>query len=63
MSSYNWYTGHAIQIPMRSKIIRFNKQHGISLQDAQEIFDQVYVLDQKSDDPEQYLAIGCVLNQ
>lgn len=33
-------------------------KHGISLERAQEVFDQVYVVDQKSDDPEQYRAIG-----
>ena len=26
--------------------------------EAQEIFDQVHIIDQKSDDPEQYRAIG-----
>jgi uncharacterized DUF497 family protein len=34
------------------------RQHGVSLEEAQEIFDQVYVVDQKSDDPEQFRAIG-----
>jgi uncharacterized DUF497 family protein len=34
------------------------RQHGVSLEEAQEIFDQVYVVDQKRDDPEQYRAIG-----
>ena len=34
------------------------RQHGVSLEEAQEIFDQVYVIDQKRDDPEQYRAIG-----
>jgi uncharacterized DUF497 family protein len=34
------------------------RKHGVSLQEAQEIFDQVYVVDQKSDDPEQFRAIG-----
>ena len=31
---------------------------GVSLEEAQEIFDQVYVVDQKSDNPEQFRAIG-----
>src|SRR5712692_6579794 len=34
------------------------KKHGVSLRDAQEIFNQVYLVDQKSDDPEQFRAIG-----
>lgn len=34
------------------------RKRGISLEQAQAIFDQVYVVDQKSDDPEQYRAIG-----
>jgi uncharacterized DUF497 family protein len=34
------------------------KKHGPSLEEAQEIFGQVYVVDQKCDDPEQFRAIG-----
>ncbi len=34
------------------------RKHGVSLREAQEIFDQVYLVDQKSDDPEQFRAIG-----
>jgi uncharacterized DUF497 family protein len=34
------------------------RKHGISLEQAEEIFDQVYLVDQKSDDPEQFRAIG-----
>lgn len=34
------------------------KKHGVSLQEAQEVFDQTYLVDQKSDDPKQYRAIG-----
>lgn len=34
------------------------RTHGVSLREAQEIFDQVYLVDQRSDDPEQYRAIG-----
>ena len=33
-------------------------RHGISLDQAAEIFDQVHIVDQKSDDPLQYRAIG-----
>ncbi len=42
-----------------SKKSRAVKQkHGISLKEAQEIFDQAYLVDQKSDDPQQFRAIG-----
>jgi uncharacterized DUF497 family protein len=34
------------------------RKHGVSLREAQEIFDQVYIVDQKSDDPEPLRAIG-----
>ena len=33
-------------------------KHGVSLEEAQAIFDQAYVVDQKSDDPKQFRAIG-----
>jgi uncharacterized DUF497 family protein len=33
-------------------------KHGVSLKEAQEIFDQVYLVDQKNDDPERFRAIG-----
>ena len=34
------------------------RKHGISLEEAREIFDQVYVIDQKGDNLEQFRAIG-----
>jgi uncharacterized DUF497 family protein len=34
------------------------EKHGISLKEAQEIFDQAYLVDRKNDDPEQFRAIG-----
>ena len=34
------------------------KAHGVSLADAAEIFGQAYIVDRKSDNPEQYRAIG-----
>ena len=42
----------------RSKSQFVKRKHGISLEAAQEIFDQVYLVDQKSDDPDQFRAIG-----
>jgi uncharacterized DUF497 family protein len=34
------------------------QNHGVSLDEAQEIFDQAYIVDQKSDNPKQFRAIG-----
>jgi uncharacterized DUF497 family protein len=34
------------------------RKHGVRLKQATEIFDQVYLVDRKSDDPEQFRAIG-----
>jgi len=34
------------------------RRHGVSLEEAQEIFDQAHLLDRKSNDPEQFRAIG-----
>lgn len=42
----------------REKSREVKRKHGISLQEAQEIFDQAYLVDRKSDDPEQFRAIG-----
>jgi uncharacterized DUF497 family protein len=42
----------------REKSRDVKRKHGVSLKEAQEIFDQVYLVDQKNDDPEQFRAIG-----
>ena len=42
----------------RAKSREVKRKHGVSLQEAEEIFDQVYIVDQKSHDPEQFRAIG-----
>ena len=42
--------------PEKSRDVK--RKHGISLKEAEEIFDQVYLVDQKKDDPEQFRAIG-----
>jgi len=34
------------------------RKHGVSLKEAQDLFDQVYLVDQRNDDPEQFRAIG-----
>ena len=42
----------------REKSRDVKQKHGVSLREAREIFDQVYVVDQKNDNPEQFRAIG-----
>ena len=41
-----------------SKSRAVKRKHGASLREAQEIFDQAYIVDQKSDDPQQFRAVG-----
>jgi uncharacterized DUF497 family protein len=42
----------------REKSRDVKQKHGVSLREAREIFDQVYVVDRKRDNPEQFRAIG-----
>ena len=42
----------------RSESLRSNPKRGIGFEEAQEIFARPYYQDQRSDDPEQYRAIG-----
>jgi uncharacterized protein len=42
----------------RSKSRAVKRKHGVSLEEAREIFDQAYLVDQKNDDPSQFRAIG-----
>ncbi len=42
--------------PLKSRMVK--RKHGISLLQAQEIFDQVYLVDQRNDAPEQFRATG-----
>ena len=42
----------------KSKRLRANLKRGIGFEEAQEIFEQPYYLDQRSDMPEQYRAIA-----
>jgi uncharacterized DUF497 family protein len=44
----------------KSKRLRSNPKRGIGFEEAQEIFERPYYLDQRSDIPEQYRAIGWV---
>ena len=42
----------------REKSWVVKRKHGVSLKEAQEIFDQAYLVDNRNDDPEQFRAIG-----
>ncbi len=44
----------------KSQRLRANPSRGIGFEEAREIFDRPYYLDQSSDLPEQYRAIGWV---
>lgn len=46
--------------PRKSQRLRANPRRGIGFEEAQEIFSHPYYLDQRSDMPEQYRAIGWV---
>lgn len=41
-----------------AKNAEVERKHGVSLEAAQEIFDQAHLVDRKNDDPEQFRAIG-----
>jgi uncharacterized DUF497 family protein len=42
----------------REKGLSTKRDHGVRLKEAQEVFDQTYIVDVKKDDPEQFRAIG-----
>jgi uncharacterized DUF497 family protein len=44
----------------KSRGLRANRNRGIGFEEAEEIFSHLYYLDQRSDWPEQYRAIGWV---
>ena len=46
--------------PRKSKGLRTNPRRGIGFEEARELFSQPYWLDQRSDVPEQFLAVGWV---
>jgi uncharacterized DUF497 family protein len=58
---YNSYTNRRFQFDQRkSEGLRAKSERGIGFEEAQEIFSHPYYLDQRSDMPEQYRAIGWV---
>jgi len=44
----------------KSNALRRNPKRGIGFEEAREIFEHSYYQDQRSDDPEQYRAVGWV---
>ena len=44
----------------KSKRLRANPRRGIGFEEVRELFSKPYWLDQRSDVPEQYLAVGWV---
>ena len=46
--------------PRKSQRLRANPLRGIGFEEAQELFSKPYWIDQRSDVPEQYLAVGWV---
>jgi hypothetical protein len=58
---YNSYTKMRFHFDQRkSKRLRTKSERGIGFEEAQEIFSHPYYLDQRSDLPGQYRAIGWV---
>jgi uncharacterized DUF497 family protein len=49
--------------PRKSKRLRANPRRGIGFEEAQELFNRPYWLDQRSDVPEQYVAVGWVVER
>ncbi len=46
--------------PEKSKALRANPKRGIGFDEVQELFEGDHIVDRRSDDPEQWRAIGWV---
>ncbi len=46
--------------PLKSRRLRENPQRGIGFEEAKALFETAYIVDRRSDDPEQFRAIGWV---
>jgi uncharacterized DUF497 family protein len=58
---YNCYTTMRFSFdPRKSRRLSTNPQRGIGFEEVQELFSRPYWLDQRSDVPEQFRAIGWV---
>ena len=44
----------------KSSLLKKNPKRGVNFEEAQEVWSHLYYLDQRSDDPEQYRAIGWI---
>ena len=60
---YNCYTHRFHFGERKSGQLRANPKRGIGFEEAQEVFSHPYYLDQRTDWPEQYRAIGWVGEQ
>ena len=57
---YNSYTCASTSILKKSKRLRANPARGIGFEEVQLLFDAEHIVDQRSDAPEQFRAIGWV---
>jgi len=46
--------------PLKSQRLRSNPRRGVGFEEAQQVFLRPYWLDQRSDVPEQYVAVGWI---
>ena len=46
--------------PEKSKRLRANPERGIGFEEAQRLFETDHIVDRRSDDPEQFRAIGWI---
>ncbi len=46
--------------PAKSQLLRANPHRGIGFEEAPELFEREHITDRRSDDPEQFRAIGWV---
>ena len=46
--------------PAKSKLLRANPTRGIGFEEVRALFDAEHIIDRRSDDPEQFRAIGWV---
>jgi len=44
--------------PAKSKLLRANPNRGIGFEEVQALFEADHIIDRRSDDPEQFRAIG-----
>ena len=46
--------------PEKSTLLRANPERGIGFEEVQALFETEHIIDRRSDDPEQFRAIGWV---